>query len=344
MSQPDSVECPTPRDLERMLSDELPRDQATAVETHVATCPTCQAELERLTDTPSSVGIDLAVTRTGRPDGSTRPPHGPTPLPDVPGFQIECELGRGGMGVVFKARQLRLNRTGALKMILAGEFASTEVTTRFPAEAEIIARVSHPNIVQVFDFGDVTDRAYFAMEYVSGGTSAQRMNGKPWESRKAARPIEVVLSGAHQAHEVGVIHRDLKPADILLAPDGTPEIADFGVAKLTEGGDGLTITQALIGSTSYMPPEQADGRSAMFWPASDVHALGAVLYELLTGQKAFDGPTPSSVLEQVKRFDPPPPSRLAHDIPRDLETICQTCLEKDPHRRYASAAQLAEDL
>src|SRR5262249_22462847 len=143
---------------------------------------------------------------------------------------------------------------------------------------------------------------------------------------------EVVALGLDQAHRAGVVHRDLKPANILLARDGTPKIADFGVAKLTEGGHGLTLSQALVGSPSYMSPEQAEGRAATVGPASDVWALGAVLYEMLTGRKAFDGPTPLSVLEQVKRVNPPPPSRLVRGVPRDLDTICLACLDKDPLR------------
>ena len=214
------TECPPTADLERMLADDLEPDRAKAVETHVAGCDRCQAELERLTDTPSSVGMDLSVTRTGRAGASS--PAGPGPLPEVPGYEILSELGRGGMGVVYKARQLRLTRTVALKMILAGEFASAEVTRRFLSEAEIVARLAHPNIVQVFDFGDVKERAYFAMEYVEGGTLADRLTGKPWPPQEAARLIEAVAHGLYAAHAVGVVHRDLKPANILLSSPPSP--------------------------------------------------------------------------------------------------------------------------
>jgi eukaryotic-like serine/threonine-protein kinase len=364
MTHPDPAGCPSSAELERMLSDELPRDRAVVVEAHVSNCPACQTELEKLTDTPSSIGMDLSATRTGRPGGRTGTERVASPLPEIPGYQIECEIGRGGMGVVYKARQLRLNRVVALKMILAGEFASPEVALRFLAEAEIVARISHPNIVQVFDFGDVRGRAYFAMEYVEGGTLAERLDGKPWPPYEAARLIEVLAGGLHQAHKSGIIHRDLKPANILLASEGRqaatdataertaeralhvdfPKIADFGVAKLTEAGSGLTMSQAVVGSPNYMSPEQAEGRSAGVGPASDVHALGAVLYELLTGRRAFDGPTPLRILEQVKSQNPTMPSRLVRGLPRDVETICRACLEKDPQRRYASAELLAEDL
>jgi tetratricopeptide (TPR) repeat protein/tRNA A-37 threonylcarbamoyl transferase component Bud32 len=268
----------------------------------------------------------------------------PTGGPALPGYQILGELGRGGMGVVYKARQLRLNRVVALKMILAGDFAPPEAAVRFLAEAESIARFHHPHIVQIFAYGDHDGRPYFEMEYVDGGSLADRLGGKPWPLRDSARLVETVARAIHAAHRLGVVHRDLKPANILLTSDGIPKIADFGLAKCLDAEAGQTRTEWIVGSPSYMAPEQAGEGSKPIGPAADVYSLGAILYELLTGRPPFQAATAFETLEQVRSLEPIAPARLRPGLPRDLATICLKCLEKDPARRYDSAAALAEDL
>jgi tetratricopeptide (TPR) repeat protein len=272
------------------------------------------------------------------------PRHAPTAMPVVPGYEILGELGRGGMGVVYKARQLRLNRLVALKMILAGDHASPEAARRFLAEAESIARLHHPHIVQIFAFGDCEGRPYFEMEYVDGGSLADRLDGTPRSPRDAARLVETLARAIHEAHRLGIVHRDLKPANILLSRDGVPKIADFGLAKWLDAETALTRTQLIIGSPSYMAPEQAGQGATRIGPAADVYSLGAILYELLTGRPPFQAATVLETLEQVRSAQPIAPSRLRPRLPRDLVTICLKCLEKAPARRYASAAELAEDL
>jgi serine/threonine-protein kinase len=270
--------------------------------------------------------------------------RGPIAVPVVAGYEIFGELGRGGMGVVYKARQLRLNRVVALKMILAGEHASPETSLRFMAEAESIARLHHPHIVQIFAFGDCGGRPYFEMEYVSGGSLSDRLGGAPGPARDAARLVETAARAIHEAHQLGIVHRDLKPANILLTDAGTPKIVDFGLAKCLETDIGLTRSDGIVGSPNYMAPEQAEGRGVRIGPAADVYSLGAILYALLTGRPPFQATTIWETLEQVRFDEPMAPSRLRARLPRDLDTICLKCLQKDPARRYATAAELADDL
>jgi tetratricopeptide (TPR) repeat protein/tRNA A-37 threonylcarbamoyl transferase component Bud32 len=268
----------------------------------------------------------------------------PARVPSLPGYQVLGELGRGGMGVVYKARQSRLNRIVALKMILAGDHASPDAAIRFLAEAESIARVHHPHIVQIFAFGDHDGRPYFEMEYVDGGSLADRLGGRPWPVRDAARLVETLARAIHAAHQLGVVHRDLKPANILLSSDGIPKIADFGLAKCLDAETGLTRTEWIVGSPSYMAPEQAGEGGRPIGPGADVYSLGAILYELITGRPPFQAATVLETLEQVRSAEPIAPARLRRGLPRDLVTICLKCLEKEPDRRYATAADLAEDL
>ena len=248
------------------------------------------------------------------------------------------------MGVVYKARQVRLNRPVALKMILAGAHAGAEAAARFLAEAEAVAKLQHPNIVQIFHIGEHDGLPYFEMEYVGGGSLADRLDGTPRPPREAARLVETLAGAMAEAHRLGIVHRDLKPANILLTPEGAPKVADFGLAKLLNVESGLTRTDSILGSPSYMAPEQAEGKTKEVGPAADVYALGAILYELLTGRPPFRGATVLETLEQVKTAEPVPPSRLVPGLPRDVETIALKCLQKDPGRRYESAAALAEDL
>jgi serine/threonine-protein kinase len=248
------------------------------------------------------------------------------------------------MGIVYKARHLRLQRPVALKMLLAGAYAQPHELERFLREAETVASLRHANIVQVHEAGDVDGRPYFTMEFVEGGSLAQKLAGTPQPAHEAAALVARVAQAVHAAHQCGVVHRDLKPGNILLTGDGTPKISDFGLARQLEGTAGLTQSGAPLGTPSYMAPEQAEGRSRDVGPAADTYALGAILYELLTGRPPFRAETAAETLRQVESQDPVPPSRLNAAVPRDVETICLKCLEKDPQRRYSSAAALAEDL
>jgi tetratricopeptide (TPR) repeat protein/predicted Ser/Thr protein kinase len=263
--------------------------------------------------------------------------------PTIPGYEVLQELGRGGMGVVYLARQLGLNRVVALKMILSGEMASRAEVERFRAEAEALARLQHPNIVAIHDVGEYQGRPFFSLEFMEGGSLADRIKGTPQESAQAVRWVEVLARAMHAAHEAGIVHRDLKPANVLIATDGSLKVTDFGLAKKLDEGGG-TRSGHVMGTPSYMPPEQAEGRTRDVGPAADTYALGAVLYELLTGRPPFKAPTAMETLLQVLREEPVPPRRFQPRVPIDVETICLKCLEKEPRRRYASALQLAEDM
>jgi serine/threonine-protein kinase len=277
---------------------------------------------------------------------------GPTiqAVPTIPGYELVRELGRGGMGVVFLARQLRLSRAVAVKMPPAN--LSVEEWFRFRTEAESAARLQHPHIVQVHETGEHEGRPFLVMELIEGGSLAQKLVAAPLEARRAAELLEKLARAIQYAHERGVIHRDLKPANVLLGPDGTPKVTDFGLARrLDDRGwpDAVpeavrTQTGQVLGTPSYMAPEQAAGKAKDVGPAADVYALGAVLYECLTGRPPFRGTTPLETLLQVVRDDPVPPRKLQPGVPRDLETVCLKCLHKDPGRRYGSASELALDL
>jgi WD40 repeat protein len=265
-------------------------------------------------------------------------------LPEVPGYELLGELGRGGMGVVYRARHLRLNRLVALKMVLAGEHARPEDLLRFQAEAEAVAQLQHPHIVQVYEVSQHAGLPFFALEYLDGGSLAQKLQGSPLQAREAAQLVETLARAMQAAHERGIIHRDLKPANVLLDQEGRPKISDFGLAKRVQGGPGLTQTGAVLGTPSYMAPEQAAGHGKEVGAAADVYALGAILYELLTSRPPFKAATPLETVRQVLEEEPVSPRRLQPGLARDLETICLKCLAKDPHRRYGSAKELADDL
>jgi tetratricopeptide (TPR) repeat protein/tRNA A-37 threonylcarbamoyl transferase component Bud32 len=267
------------------------------------------------------------------------------PMPSAPqGYEILGPIGRGGMGVVYKAIQLRLNRIVALKMVLAGEYSTPEALLRFMAEAEAVARLQHPNVVQVFDRGEYGGLPYLSMEYLAAGSLARRIDGTPWPARRAAEVVGQIARGVAEVHRRGIVHRDLKPANVLMADDGTPKVGDFGLAKSLGSESSLTRTDLIIGSPSYMAPEQAQGKAKTAGPPADVYALGAILYELLTGRPPFRGTSTQETLALVCSSEPVAPSRLVPKVPRDVETITLKCLQKDPRRRYESAGELRDDL
>jgi serine/threonine-protein kinase len=268
----------------------------------------------------------------------------PANTPTIPGYEILGELGRGGMGVVYKARDKRLGRLVALKLILAGVGAGEEDRVRFQREAEALASFQHPNIVQVHEVGQANGMPFCVLEFLSGGTLLGRLTREPVSARGAATLAEAMARGMHHAHERGIIHRDLKPSNVLLADDGTPKIGDFGLARRLDGDGEQTRTGAILGTPNYMAPEQATGNPHALGPATDVYGLGAILYDMLTGRPPFRGETAGDTLHQVITEEPVPPARVNRRVPRDLETICMKCLEKEPARRYTSAGDLADDL
>jgi serine/threonine protein kinase/WD40 repeat protein/tetratricopeptide (TPR) repeat protein len=397
------IGCLSESELRAFVIGELPEGVVRLVSRHLETCPDCEAAARRLDSLadpfldslrlavrPSSLSAGkLCASDAGLPAPALVAPsaqisHDTIPnaartgskpanahLPAVPGFEILEELGRGGMGVVYRARQLKLGRVVALKMLLYGAHASTERRVRFRAEADAIARLQHPAILQVYDVGEHEGIPYLVLEYVSGGSLEHQLSGKPFPPRQAAELIETLAWAVDHAHRQGIIHRDLKPGNILLseewrgasgeharATDGhaqavaslaprpsslaSPKIADFGLAK--QASADLTSVGDVLGTPSYMAPEQAAGAAGKIGPAVDIYALGAILYELLTGRPPILSAGSLEMLEQVRTREPVAPSRLAAGIQRDLETICLKCLEKEPERRYRSAQALAEDL
>src|SRR5262249_12431053 len=252
-------------------------------------------------------------------------------------FELLQEIARGGMGVVYRARQMTLNRIVALKMILSGRLATDEDITRFRTEAEAAARLQHPHIVAVHDVGAIDGQHYFSMDFIEGISLAQKLQNGPLPGRTAARYVRLIARAIHHAHKQGILHRDLKPSNILIDAEGEPHITDFGLAKRLGGDSGQTRTGVVLGTPSYMAPEQAAGKSQQLGPPCDIYGLGAVLYELITGRPPFRAETPLDTVMQVMDRDPPPPRLLNSNIDHDLETICLKCLEKDPRRRYPTA-------
>lgn len=262
----------------------------------------------------------------------------------IPGYEILGELGRGGMGVVYKARHLALNRIVAIKMVLAGSHANPAMLARFKAEAEAVAKLQHPNVVQIFEIGEHHGSPFFALEFVDGGSLDGKINATPQPPRQAAELVETLARAMHACHQKGIVHRDLKPANVLLTSDGMAKITDFGLMKQLDADSGQTKTGAIMGTPSYMAPEQAEGRIKDIGPRTDVYALGAILYELLTGRPPFKAATPMETVLQVINEEPVSVSQLHLKVPRDLETICHKCLQKVGARRYATAGAFATDL
>jgi WD40 repeat protein len=284
-----------------------------------------------------NVGAPEHPERTGPDDPA------PVPFPEVPGYVISAELGHGGMGVVYRARQVSIGREVALKMIRAGHLASPAEVQRFRTEAESVGVLDHPNIVPIYEVGGHERQQYFSMRLLEGGSLADHLDRYRTDPRAGAALVAKVARAVQYAHEHGVLHRDLKPANILLDPAGEPHVSDFGLAKRLEATAG-TQSGAVLGTPNYMAPEQAAGQGKRLTTAADVYALGVILYEVLTGRTPFQGEAPLDTLLRVLHDEPVPPSRFRRQVPTDLETICLKCLRKEPSQRYAGAGALADDL
>jgi predicted Ser/Thr protein kinase len=310
----------------------------------------CLESLDQLAVAPPAVDDSAATAHLHTHQRDPVPTLSPSaaastdaPSGDLGKYELLGELGRGGMGVVYKARQRDLDRLVALKMILGSQLAGPEQVERFQAEARATARLRHPNIVQVYEAGVTNGQHYFAMQYVEGRGLDEMLRKGPLPLEQSVPLLAAVARAVAYLHAEGLIHRDLKPSNILVDEHGQPYLTDFGLAKLLEGGSHLTKSGAILGTPSYMPPEQAAGGKGV-GPRSDVYSLGAILYELLTGRPPFREATPLDTLVQVLEGEPTLPRRLNPRLPRELEMICLKCLEKAPERRYVSAEALADDL
>ena len=384
--------CPTSSAIDRWLAGELNDAEETRIDVHLRDCSVCLEILNEKTAVPEALRDALASSHERRESGSdpvldglletshsavgdggrnvdskeeaspeqpasARPCH----ASDIPGYELLEEIGRGGLGIVFKARQVSLDRIVAVKMLRSRTFAGSSELARFHLEAEAVAGLQHANIVQVYDIIEHDGSPCLFMEYVPGEDLSSRLGGTPQPPESAARLVEILARAMHSVHEAGFLHRDLKPANILLAgtddadsgvwlmaDDGVsatllPKITDFGLAKQRGADRGLTETHSVLGTPSYMSPEQARAAKEVT-PAADVYSLGAILYEALVGRPPFRSPSVLETMAQVIHEDPVPPRRLVGNIPVDLEAVCLKCLEKEPARRYASAEALAEDL
>ena len=393
LSSLDSLNHPSDESLRALSLGQICEAELAEVSAHLGDCPACCRRIDELaTDdrlvarlqqgaatrdkalVPSAQrrsavrALDQSNATTREREGATASVILPAPR-QVGDYDILAEVGRGGMGVVYKARHRGLHRLAALKMVLAGEFASPTQELRFRLEAELAARVQHPNIVQVYEIGSYEGRPFLALEWVEGGSLADRMDGKPWPPAEAAALVETLARAIDVAHAEGVVHRDLKPANILLqrsevrgqksngspasecssdiwplTSDLWPKITDFGLAQTIEGGQTMTQSGFLVGTPGYMAPEQASGKRALIGPTTDIYAIGVVLYQLITGRLPFQRDSTLELLRAVTSDEPPRPRQLQSRVPRDLEAITLHCLEKEPGRRYPSALALAEDL
>ena len=320
-------------------------------------CPQCDKPLS--SDAPQGLCPECLFKTAFSSESAQEPPttgvFGPspatTPPPDAGArvkyfgdYELLEEIARGGMGVVWKARQSSLNRDVALKMIRAGALANPDEVARFLREAEAAANLQHPNIVAIHEVGEHDGQHYFSMDLVQGRDLGALITEGPLAPQRAARYVKIIAEAIHFAHQRGTLHRDLKPQNVLIDDADQPRITDFGLAKIMKDDSQLTQSGVIMGSPSYMPPEQAAGRHGDVGPASDVYSLGAMLYELLTGRPPFRGATAMATLRDVMEAEPASPRRLKAEIPPDLETICLKCLEKSPSARYPTARALAEEL
>jgi predicted Ser/Thr protein kinase len=287
---------------------------------------------------------DAGTTVSGPVTQPAHPGRGRGSLPAVPGYEVLEELGKGGMGVVFKARQVAFDRLVAVKMVRAHLLAGPDEMSRFRTEARALGQLDDPHVVRVFDFDEEQGCPFFVMQYLSGGSLANLLRDGPLPPRRAAELVRQVARGVQAAHDKGILHRDLKPANVLLDEHGKACVADFGLAKLLDGGSGQTASEAVMGTPAYMAPEQAAGRARDVGWLSDVWALGVILYECLTGRVPFRVANRQETLELIQKANPTAPRQLRAEVPAELEAVCLKCLEKDPRQRYASAAALADDL
>jgi WD40 repeat protein/serine/threonine protein kinase len=377
-----TIACPSREQYQRLLDGVLDDTEEQGLEAHVKSCAGCLKILEELTAvTPQALrdsglhplppvmpgqGMSTAdtevmrrlkmVVRPDRVHAATLPTNdlsgsAAEALPQVEGYRLLGVLGRGGMGMVYQAEQLGLKRLIALKMIREHIVADAGIRARFRTEGHAVARLQHPNIVQIFEVGEANGRPYYSLEYLPGGSLADKLAGMPQPPRHSAELVELTARAVHFAHEHGIVHRDLKPGNILLSADGAPKIADFGLAKLIEAEAGASVGLStagnlIQGTPCYMAPEQAvpGAHAKPIGAPADIYSLGAILYEMLTGEPPFHAHSPLETAMQVVHTEPTPPRRFRAEIPSDLETICLKCLAKEPERRYRSALELAEDL
>lgn len=308
-------------------------------------CPQClvRVSLEGASSLTNGSHASREVSRGGPGDGANPKPEGNS-IRRFGDYELLEEIARGGMGVVYKARQVSLNRTVAVKMILAGQLAGAAEVQRFRAEAEAAANLNHPNILAIHEIGQQEGHHFFSMDYVEGQNLAEFVGQKPLPPNQAAKFLKVIAEAIQYAHERGILHRDLKPSNILIDHSGQPRVTDFGLAKRMKGDSDLTISGQVLGSPNFMPPEQAAGKRSKVGPHSDIYALGAVMFYMLTARPPFAAESMTETLQLVVTTEPPSPRLLNPSVPRDLETICLKCLSKEPERRYKSAQELAEDL
>jgi len=290
--------------------------------------------------------IDLVFATEGETADKTRPENSCTTHTGrvFGNYDVLEQIGQGGMGVVYLARQRGLGRVVALKLLLAGSRATEAEIKRFHTEAKAAATLKHPNVVAIHEVGEHQGQQYFSMDYIEGRSLAEVIRRTPLPAARAARYVKIIAEAIHYAHQQGILHRDLKPHNVLIDAQDEPRITDFGLARQIAVESDLTISGAVLGTPSYMPPEQAAGKRREIGRASDVYSLGAILYDLLTGRPPFRADTPVDTLRQVLDDEPAPPRLLNRKVPRDLETICLKCLAKEPRQRYESAQHLAEDL
>lgn len=356
------TDCPTLEELKSFLSGRVADDALPRLEAHLENCTRCLNVLSEIREKDSLVEamratpkfpeqdkVDpaLAATIIRPANENARVESAASTIKRgsmIGGYEIITEIARGGMGVVYKARHPKLKRTVALKMILMGGLASSEIVNRFLAEAQAAAKLEHPGIVPVYEIGQHGNQHFFAMQFVDGPTLAKKLERGKLKPNVAVKLLRQIALAVHYAHENGVIHRDLKPGNVLITPKGHPKVTDFGLAKQMDSSVQLSMTGDILGTPSYMAPEQAAGQIRNIGPATDVYALGAILYAMLTGRPPFQAATALGTLKQVLEQEPAPLRTLRPELSPDLETICLKCLQKAPDKRYPTPLGLVEDL